>query len=135
MSRRNQRPVLALVMAAQAAALVLAACTTANPPQAQPNPTFSTDVSGTPGMSPMPGMSRTSGMPMTPSQNSIDFSKGQIPKPDADGWILQISANLRREDGSVPPVDVIHLHHGVWLNASRPDSTALASSRARSAPT
>ena len=58
-----------------------------------------------------------------PGQNSIDFSKGQIPKPDADGWILRISANLRREDGSVPPVDVIHLHHGVWLNASRPDST------------
>ena len=54
-----------------------------------------------------------------PGQNSIDFSKGQIPKPDADGWILQISANLRREDGSVPPVDVIHLHHGVWLDASQ----------------
>jgi plastocyanin len=58
-----------------------------------------------------------------PGQNSIEFSKGQIPKPDADGWILRIAANLRREDGSVPPVDVIHLHHGVWLNASRPDST------------
>ncbi len=58
-----------------------------------------------------------------PGQNSIEFSKGQIPKPDVDGWILRMAANLRREDGSVPPVDVIHLHHGVWLNASRKDST------------
>jgi len=78
-SRRNQRPVLALVMAAQAAALVLAACTTANPPQAQPNPTFSTDVSGTPGMSPMPGMSRTSGMPMTPPSQGGDTANAQEP--------------------------------------------------------
>ena len=22
-------------------------------------------------------------------------------------------------DGTVPPVDVLHLHHGVWLNISR----------------
>ncbi len=34
-----------------------------------------------------------------------------------------MSANLKRADGTVPPVDVIHLHHGVWLNASRPDTT------------
>ena len=58
-----------------------------------------------------------------PGQNSIDFSKGHIPKPDSDGWVLRMSANLRREDGTIPPVDVIHLHHGVWLNASRHDST------------
>jgi plastocyanin len=32
--------------------------------------------------------------------------------------------DLRFADGSVPPVDVIHLHHGVWLNTARPDSTA-----------
>jgi plastocyanin len=58
-----------------------------------------------------------------PGQNSIEYSKGKIPKPDVDGWILQMSANLKRADGTVPPVDVIHLHHGVWLNASRPDTT------------
>ena len=58
-----------------------------------------------------------------PGQNSIEYSKGKIPKPDADGWILRMSANLKRADGTVPPVDVIHLHHGVWLNASRPDTT------------
>ena len=60
---------------------------------------------------------------MQPGQNSIEYSKGKIPKPDADGWILRMSANLKRADGTVPPVDVIHLHHGVWLNASRPDTT------------
>ena len=32
----------------------------------------------------------------------------------------------------MPPVDVIHLHHGVWLNASRPDSTFPSSPSASS---
>ena len=32
--------------------------------------------------------------------------------------------NIRRADGTVPPVDVIHLHHGVWLNMSRRDLTS-----------
>jgi hypothetical protein len=39
-----------------------------------------------------------------------------VPKPDVDGYIVSIDPNLVREDGSVPPVDVIHLHHGVWIN-------------------
>src|SRR5205085_910946 len=29
------------------------------------------------------------------------------------------AADDPREDGSVPPVDIIHLHHGVWINQSR----------------
>ena len=55
-----------------------------------------------------------------PGQNNIAYSGGQVPKPTVDGWITRIKPNLRRADGSVPRVDVIHLHHGVWLNASRP---------------
>ncbi len=58
-----------------------------------------------------------------PGQNNITFSKGQIPQPREDGWILRIAPNLVRKDGKVPPVDVIHLHHGVWLNLAQKDIT------------
>jgi plastocyanin len=58
-----------------------------------------------------------------PGQNNIAYSAG-IPKPDVDGWITRMKPDLRFADGSVPPVDVIHLHHGVWLDNSRKDSTA-----------
>ena len=51
-----------------------------------------------------------------PGQNNIDYSGFQIPKPEVDGYIVSIKPDLMREDGSVPPVDVIHLHHGVWVN-------------------
>src|SRR5262245_34934992 len=53
-----------------------------------------------------------------PGQNNITFSEGQVPKPTEDGFIVGIHPNLRTNDGKVPPVDVIHLHHAVWLNFS-----------------
>lgn len=53
-----------------------------------------------------------------PGQNNIDYSGLDIPKPEVDGWIVSIKPDLVREDGSVPPVDVIHLHHGVWANVT-----------------
>jgi plastocyanin len=53
-----------------------------------------------------------------PGQNNISFSEGQVPKPQEDGFIVGIHPNLRTADGKVPPVDVIHLHHAVWLNMS-----------------
>jgi plastocyanin len=59
-----------------------------------------------------------------PGQNAIEVSGPQVPKPPGDGWIVRIAPNLVRADGSVPPVNVLHLHHAVWLNASRPDLTA-----------
>lgn len=62
----------------------------------------------------------TGPFPITPGQNSIGLSR-TIPEPAADGWIVGMSTNLRLADGTVPPVDVIHLHHGVWLNASSGD--------------
>jgi plastocyanin len=57
-------------------------------------------------------------------QNNIEFSEGAVPRPDVDGWVTRIAPNLMRADGSIPAVDVIHLHHGVWLNRSRVDATA-----------
>jgi hypothetical protein len=59
-----------------------------------------------------------------PGQNNIDTKLDNIPKPDVDGWIVGINPNLTRTDGSIPGVDVIHLHHGVWLNLSHQDPTA-----------
>jgi plastocyanin len=53
-----------------------------------------------------------------PGQNNITYSGFDIPKPTEDGYIVGLYPNLVREDGSVPPVDVIHLHHGVWANLS-----------------
>ena len=54
-----------------------------------------------------------------PGQNNIEIANSAVPKPKVDGWITRLQPNLRRMDGSVPPVDVIHLHHAVWVNASR----------------
>lgn len=53
---------------------------------------------------------------IAPGQNNIVFSNAQVPKPTVDGFIVAIFPNLVRSDGKVPPVDVIHLHHGVWLS-------------------
>ena len=58
-----------------------------------------------------------------PGQNNIDISGGTVPKPDVDGYIVGIRPNLVHADGTVPGVDVLHLHHGVWLNLGRQDLT------------
>lgn len=39
-----------------------------------------------------------------------------IAKPAYDGYATRLTANLYRTDGSIPPVDVVHLHHGAWLS-------------------
>jgi len=65
----------------------------------------------------------TGPFPITPGQNNIGFTRS-IPQPTQDGYIVGISTNLRLADGSIPPVDVIHLHHGVWLNVAKGDATS-----------
>ena len=54
-----------------------------------------------------------------PGQNTISIEENAF-KPPVDGWITGFRPNLIRTDGSVPRVDVIHLHHGVWLKNLRP---------------
>ena len=61
---------------------------------------------------------------IAPGQNEITFSGPDVAKPAVDGYIVAIYPNLLRSDGSVPPVDIIHLHHGVWVNLSGKDPTA-----------
>jgi plastocyanin len=58
-----------------------------------------------------------------PGQNNIDYEFMQVPRPEVDGYITRIKPDLRYADGTIPAVDVIHLHHGVWLNRSAQDAT------------
>ncbi len=55
-----------------------------------------------------------------PGQNDIGYEVIRE-KPQEDGYITRIRPDLTYVDGRVPGVDVIHLHHGVWLNLSRQD--------------
>jgi hypothetical protein len=69
-SRRIQRAAanaVALCTAALAPAILLVACSATVAPTGQPNPTFSTDVSATPGMAGMGSMPPMGSMNMEPS--------------------------------------------------------------------
>jgi plastocyanin len=59
---------------------------------------------------------------VVPGQNSINF-KPILERPQVDGYITAMRPDLTYLDGRVPRVDVIHLHHGVWLNMSHQDTT------------
>jgi hypothetical protein len=57
-----------------------------------------------------------------PGQNEIG-NRIIADKPRVDGWITRIKPDLTYTNGKVPGVDVIHLHHGVWLNLGEEDLT------------
>ncbi len=54
-----------------------------------------------------------------PGANSIEVDATNL-KPSVPGYITRFTPNLERKDGSVPPVDELHLHHGV-AHARLPD--------------
>lgn len=56
---------------------------------------------------------------IAPGQNTIALEPNGA-RPPVDGWITGFRPDLVRADGTVPPVDVLHLHHGVWLSNGRP---------------
>src|SRR4051812_27564753 len=56
---------------------------------------------------------------ITPGQNTIDFALNNL-KPQVPGYITRFEPNLVRTHGSTPRVDVLHLHHGVWLMRNYP---------------
>jgi plastocyanin len=58
-----------------------------------------------------------------PGQNTIDLAPSDN-RPTVPGYITRFAPNIRRADGSVPPVDVIHLHHAVWLINFQPTFAA-----------
>src|SRR5436190_12975503 len=111
-------------------ALVASACGSSGSKSAGPRPT--TGASAEPATQPISdavpaGAKRlhfeVGPITVEPGQNNIAYTKERIPQPTEDGWIVGITPNIRKADGTVPPVDVIHLHHGVWLNMSAHDVT------------
>lgn len=60
---------------------------------------------------------------VAPGQNDIVF-EGNDKKPPVPGWITSFKPDLVYADGTPSRTDVIHLHHGVWLNNGRPQFAA-----------
>jgi plastocyanin len=64
---------------------------------------------------------------IVPGQNTIDFGPNRL-KPTVPGYITRFSPNLvyagGPKDHQVPRVDVIHLHHGVWIMRGEPTFAA-----------
>lgn len=58
-----------------------------------------------------------------PGQNNIANRGAAAQQPPVNGWIVGIRPNLEYANGKTPGVDVIHLHHAVWLNLSAKDPT------------
>ena len=58
-----------------------------------------------------------------PGQNNIANRSAELQQPREDGWVVGIRPNLEYANGKTPGVDVIHLHHAVWVNLSAPDPT------------
>jgi hypothetical protein len=62
---------------------------------------------------------------VTPGANLILTQLGRVPKPNVNGFMIRMAPNLHyaKADGSccggIPRVDVIHLHHGVWLSHAK----------------
>ncbi len=59
---------------------------------------------------------------ISPGANLILLDTNQVPKPTEDGYMVRMAPNLHyalpngKCCGAIPRVDVIHLHHGVWLS-------------------
>src|SRR2546423_6365164 len=61
---------------------------------------------------------------IVPGQNTIDFGLNSL-KPKVPGFITRFSPNLMyASNHKVPRVDVIHLHHGVWIFNNYPTFAA-----------
>jgi plastocyanin len=72
---------------------------------------------------PKPGVQRISyrfgPVKIAPGQNTIEFEGNEL-KPKVPGHIVRFKPDLTYIDGTVPRVDVIHLHHAVWVSNFRP---------------
>ncbi len=57
---------------------------------------------------------------IAPGQNSIFLEDNSQMKPKEDGFIMNFDPDLILEDGTIPRVDQIHLHHAVWVVNGQP---------------
>jgi plastocyanin len=63
-------------------------------------------------------------VPISPGQNTIEVAPNKL-KPDVPGYITRFKPDLVYvKDHTVPRVDVIHLHHGVWVMNGYPTFAA-----------
>ena len=60
---------------------------------------------------------------IAPGRNDIVFQLNDQ-RPAVNGWITGFKPNLTYVDGRVPLVDVMHLHHGVWIINGAPTFAA-----------
>jgi hypothetical protein len=51
-----------------------------------------------------------------PGQNDVLVQPITIEKPWYDGYVTRFKPDLVYEDGTVPPIEQVHLHHGTWLS-------------------
>jgi hypothetical protein len=62
---------------------------------------------------------------VTPGANAILTDINGVPKPNVNGFMIRVAPNLHYAKrngkccGGIPRVDVLHLHHGVWLTNGR----------------
>src|SRR6476661_6423927 len=89
--------------------------------QAKPRSTSVRTPQGTITTTPMPGtggerklLFKYGPVRIHPGQNTISITPTSL-RPPKGGWITSFHPNLTYTNGKVPPVDVIHLHHAVWL--------------------
>ncbi len=106
------RPVVAAALAA--VLLVLAA-----PAQGKPRSTTVRTSQGTITTTPRPGGAmhlkfRFGPVRIHPGQNTIAIAPNDL-RPPKEGWITSFRPDLTYANGTVPRVDIIHLHHAVWL--------------------
>ena len=50
-----------------------------------------------------------------PGQNDVLIGPVTIEKPNQDGYITRFKPDLVNQNGEVPNVEEVHLHHGTWL--------------------
>ena len=61
---------------------------------------------------------------ITPGQNLNLVGPVTVERPLGEGFITRAKPDLTRADGTIPNVDIVHLHHGVFMNMSAKDITA-----------
>jgi hypothetical protein len=50
-----------------------------------------------------------------PGQNDVLLNPITVEKPAEDGYMTYFKPNLVDQNGNVPPVEQVHLHHATWL--------------------
>jgi plastocyanin len=55
---------------------------------------------------------------VTSGDNLILIGPVTIEKPREDGYIVRFKPDLVRLDGTVPPIEILHLHHSVWISTA-----------------